>query len=209
MIVFYAHGIFVFTEEILFLCHFTRYDIVMADSYVFGGAQLLEAFVPDLYVESIYAINFNQLRELGITSLIIDLDNTLVETKRPHATEILISWLRQAQEAGLKVIIVSNNTKMRVSKFSTPLGIPFIHTAKKPLNRAFKKAIKQLESKNTETAVVGDQLLTDVFGGNRMKMYTILVVPISNRDNIFTKFNRRIERQLFRWMEKNSLLKRG
>lgn len=170
---------------------------------------MLHAFVPDLYVESIYSIDFNRLKQQGLKSVMVDLDNTLVETKRPFATDKLIDWLREAKEAGLQVMIVSNNTKSRVAKFAEPLGIPFIHTAKKPLNRAFKKALKLLNSERSETAIVGDQLLTDVLGGNRMGLYTILVVPISNQDNIFTKLNRRIERQIFRWMEKNELLKRG
>lgn len=170
---------------------------------------MLKAFVPDLYVESIYSIDFNTLKQQGLRSVIVDLDNTLVETKRPFATDKLTNWLRDAKAAGLQVMIVSNNTKLRVAKFSKPLGIPYIHTAKKPLNTAFKKALKLLNSQRSETAVIGDQLLTDVLGGNRMGLYTILVVPISNQDNIFTKLNRRIERQLFRWMEKHNLLKRG
>jgi HAD superfamily phosphatase (TIGR01668 family) len=170
---------------------------------------LLESFVPNLYVESIYAIDFQRLRKNGLKSIIVDLDNTLVETKRRYATDRLMHWLQEAKDAGLNVMIVSNNTKLRVSTFSAPLGIPYIHTAKKPLNHAFKKALKTLQSDKSETAVIGDQLLTDVFGGNRMGMFTILVVPISRQDNIFTKLNRRIERQLFRWMDKNHLLKRG
>jgi hypothetical protein len=170
---------------------------------------LLKAFVPDLYLDSIYDINLKKLRDDGLNGIIVDLDNTLVESTQPHATEKLNDRLKKVKKSNFKVMIVSNNTKLRVSKFSKPLDIPYIHTAKKPLNRAFKKALRTLEAEPHETIVIGDQLLTDVLGGNRMGLYIVLVVPISDRDNIFTRFNRRIERFIFRRLEKKDLLTRG
>jgi uncharacterized protein len=163
--------------------------------------------VPDLYVESIYEIDFDKLKHRGVTSIIVDLDNTLVESTRPDATPRLVKWLDRVQEMGFHVIIVSNNNKTRVSYFATPLRIPFIHRAKKPLTSSFRKAMRRLGTNHTETAVVGDQLLTDILGGNRMGLYTILVVPLSNMEGFFTKINRKLERFIFRWMEKRGLLR--
>lgn len=163
--------------------------------------------IPDMFAESIYMIDFAELQRRGIKSLIVDLDNTLVESTRPDATPRLISWLDQVRQMGFQVMIVSNNTKTRVSQFAMPLDIPFIHTAKKPLSQAFRKALKRLGSKKEETVVIGDQLLTDVLGGNRMGLFTILVAPVSNIDGFFTRINRRMERLAFRWMEKRGLLR--
>ncbi|RAL25815.1 YqeG family HAD IIIA-type phosphatase [Thermoflavimicrobium daqui] len=167
---------------------------------------MLKMLIPDHYAQSIYKIDFKGLKDRGIRAVIVDLDNTLVESTRPDATPRLIEWLDEIQQMGIQVIIVSNNTKTRVSKFAYPLDIPFIHAAKKPLSQAFRKALEQLQAKKEETVVIGDQLLTDVLGGNRMGLYTILVVPVSNVEGIFTRINRRIERLFFHWMKKRGLL---
>lgn len=170
-----------------------------------GFTKLLASFVPNHYVPSIYKINLDELQAKGIKSIIVDLDNTLVESDRRDATPKLITWLQQLQELGFKVMIVSNNNATRVSVFAKPLNIPFIHKAKKPLALSFRKALLELGTKESETAMVGDQLLTDVLGGNRIGLYTILVVPISETEGFFTKLNRRFERMVFRWMEKRGL----
>ncbi|SEN03252.1 hypothetical protein SAMN05444955_10532 [Lihuaxuella thermophila] len=168
---------------------------------------MLKSMIPDMYAQSIYTIDFHELQRRGIKSVIVDLDNTLVESTRPDATPRLIEWLDEVKHMGFQVIIVSNNTKTRVSQFATPLQIPYIHTAKKPLSQAFRKALQMMGSNKEETVVIGDQLLTDVLGGNRMGLYTILVTPVSNVDGFFTRINRQIERLVFRWMEKRGLLR--
>lgn len=167
---------------------------------------MYKSFIPSMYIPSIYQINIQELRRRGINSIIVDLDNTLVESTRPDATPKLINWLKELKENQFKVIIVSNNSKARVSKFATPLDIPFIYTARKPLSTAFRKALKKLKCAREQTAVIGDQLFTDVLGGNRMGMYTILVVPVSKSEGTVTRFNRRLERYIFRWLKKKGYL---
>ncbi len=93
---------------------------------------------------------------------------------------------------------MSNNNKKRVSSFSKPSGITFIHSAKKPLGRAFRKAKKDMGLHTNEVVVIGDQVLTDVFGGNRSGFYTVLVVPIAKTDGMLTKINRNIERRVLK-----------
>lgn len=168
---------------------------------------MLKLVIPNLYVPSIYAIDMIALKEQGIKSIIIDLDNTLVEATRPQATPELIEWLQKIRAVGMKVIVVSNNSKTRVTQFCHPLDVPFIYTAKKPLSQAFRKALKLLGTEKHETVVIGDQLLTDVLGGNRMGLYTILVVPMSETEGFFTRINRRLERFIFRWLKKNGYLR--
>lgn len=166
----------------------------------------LKDFAPDLYVKSIYHIDLEALKKRGVKSIITDLDNTLVEADSPIHTPELIKWLDDLQEKGFNVIIVSNNNKTRVSEFAEPLTVPYIHQAKKPTSSAFKKALQMLNSSVHETVVIGDQLLTDVFGGNRMGLYTILVVPISEKEQFRTKINRAIERKLLGWMNKHGMI---
>lgn len=86
--------------------------------------------------------------------------------------------------------------------FAKPLGIPFIFEARKPLTRAFQQALHDMKLKKEEVVVIGDQLLTDVFGGNRIGLHTILVVPVAQTDGFFTRVNRNIERRILNVMRK-------
>ena len=45
-----------------------------------------------------------------------------------------------------------------------------------------------------ETAVIGDQLFTDILGGNRAGLFTILVVPLDRREFFGTKISRMMEK---------------
>lgn len=130
----------------------------------------------------------------GKKGIIIDLDNTLVPWNVEHATEKIINWLKKMKDANIKVTIFSNNNKERVTVFAEPLGTPYIYKAQKPLQRAFERAKTEMDLKEDEVVVIGDQLLTDILGGNLAGFYTILVVPIVQSDAPITKFNRNMER---------------
>lgn len=159
-------------------------------------------FIPSEFVRSVFHITPEFLKDKGIKGIITDLDNTLVEWDRPDATPKLIEWFKGMKEAGIQVTIVSNNNEMRVQSFADPLGIPFIFKARKPLGKAFRQALQIMSVKKAEVVVIGDQLLTDVFGGNRQKIHTILVIPVAKSDGFVTKFNRMVERKIFRYLDK-------
>jgi len=163
---------------------------------------LLNDFLPDQHVKNIFEITPKALKEKGVKGIITDLDNTLVEWDRPLATPKIIEWFEEMKRNKIKVTIVSNNKEGRVKAFSDPLNIPFIFAARKPMGRAFKKAILQMGIQKEEAVVIGDQLLTDVLGGNRSGFHTILVVPVAQTDGFFTKINRTIERRILNWFRK-------
>ncbi|MDQ0197218.1 YqeG family HAD IIIA-type phosphatase [Neobacillus ginsengisoli] len=167
---------------------------------------MLKQFLPNEHVKSILDINPEDLKERGIKGIITDLDNTLVEWDRPYATPQLIKWFDEIKKHNILVTIVSNNNEERVKAFSDPLKIPFIFRAKKPMGPAFHRAIAQMGIKKEETVVIGDQLLTDVLGGNRTGFHTILVVPVAQTDGFFTKFNRFVERRILNWFRKKGML---
>jgi uncharacterized protein len=168
---------------------------------------VLKQFLPDEHVKSILDITPEHLRGLGVKGIITDLDNTLVEWDRPTATPQLIKWFEEMKKNNILVTIVSNNrSKNRVKVFSDPLEIPFIFQAKKPMVQAFRKATSEMNLKKEETVVIGDQLLTDVLGGNRGGFHTILVVPVAQTDGFFTKFNRFVERRLLNWFRKKGMI---
>lgn len=160
--------------------------------------------LPNEFVTSIFEVTPEKLANLGIKGIITDLDNTLVEWDRADATEELVGWFEMMREAGIKIIIASNNNEQRVRSFAEPHGIPFIYRAKKPLGKAYYDAMVQLRLRRHEVAMLGDQLLTDVMGAKRQKIYTFLVRPVADSDGIVTKFNRFVERRVY-----NDLRRKG
>lgn len=166
----------------------------------------LEKLMPDEFVESIHEIEIESLLRRNIRAVITDLDNTLVEWDRPLATPEVEAWLSRLREAGIQVTVVSNNNRQRVKHFCEPLGIRFIWAARKPRSQAFLRAVKEMDVPIAQTVVIGDQLFTDVLGGNRLGFHTILVVPVASTDGFFTRFNRQLERIALYRMRKKGMI---
>lgn len=151
---------------------------------------------PSLYLDSIYDLNCDKLRARDIKGIIIDIDNTLVAWDMKYAPPQVIEWLDKLKKEGFSLCLVSNNTKDRVVTFSENLQIPAIHRAIKPRNEPFNRAMKIMGTSPKETAVIGDQIFTDILGGNRLGLFTILVVPIGNTEHFLTKIVRKVERRI-------------
>lgn len=148
---------------------------------------------PKEYFDSVKDIDIDLLKRNNIKGLILDVDNTLIDfdKKMPEGTK---EWIDKVKEQGIKCCILSNSNKFKkVSNVAEKLDIPFIYFAKKPLKFGFNKAKKMLNLKSTEIAVVGDQIMTDVIGANRTKMFSILVKPIEEKDYLITKIKRPLE----------------
>lgn len=171
-----------------------------------GVNEMLKKFLPAGFVDEVFQIRPEHLKERGIKGMIIDLDNTLVAWDCANATPEIIEWLESILEVGVRVVIVSNNNQIRVQDFCNPLQIPFIAKANKPLGGAFRRALKVLGTRREETIVVGDQLLTDIFGGNRQKLHTILVNQVVSSDAKITTFNRNLESFIKRRLKKRGLV---
>ena len=153
-------------------------------------------FYPNKYVNKIEEITIEFLQRNKIKALILDIDNTLIDYNHVM-TESVEKWARDLKGQGVKLYIVSNTSKKKkVEKVAGKLDIPYVFFAKKPLKIGFKKAQKYLKENSENIAVVGDQIFTDVIGGNRAKMFTILVEPINEKDFWYTKWKRPIERRI-------------
>lgn len=167
---------------------------------------MFKRLLPSVIVNTIYDIDLEQLKALGMKGIITDLDNTLVGAKEPLATPELITWLKKVEQSGFQVVIVSNNNQTRVSAFASPLHIPYIHAARKPAMRAFRQALQMMKLQPEQTVVIGDQMLTDMLGGRRMGLHTILVTPIAPKDEgLMTRVNRQIEKLALYRLRKNGL----
>lgn len=157
--------------------------------------------IPDDYVSSIFDIDYNKLYSNGKRLILTDLDNTLISYKATEPTDELYKWKSELEGMGFEIIIVSNSRKKRVKHFANMLGIKYVNLSTKPLKRGFKKALKiaSTKYKKEEVVVLGDQLLTDVYGAKRMKLSMVLVKAIDNKtERLVTKHNRKNEDKMLK-----------
>lgn len=169
----------------------------------------MELFVPDAYQQNIYTISYDKLKERGIHCILFDLDNTLVPADQDKPTKETQQLFQELKKKGFQLILFSNSGPRRLGPFKELLEVDCCASAMKPLKRNYLKVLKKYGLQKHEVAIVGDQLMTDVLGGNSVGITTILVNPISHKDIIFTKLNRRMERHIYKRLEKRGLLKRG
>jgi uncharacterized protein len=164
--------------------------------------RFLRQFRPTVRVGVLADVTLAFLEERGLSGLILDLDNTLVlwhGREVPPASKV---WVAAMQEAGIGLCLLSNTHRPgRLKALAQALAIPYVPGAGKPARRGFLRAVELLGLPNEQVGVLGDQLLTDVWGGNRCGLCTILVEPLSHREFIGTRLiSRRIERFLLRRM---------
>ena len=153
-------------------------------------------FVPDYYVKSIYHINYNKLKEMGITNLIMDIDNTLMPWGSKVADKKVKEFIKGLKLKGFKICILSNRKKTNVTSFIDDMDVLFFSFGRKPMKIMFMGALRKLEAKPDSTCIIGDQIFTDVFGGNSCGITTVLVDPIDNEEFSGTKWLRRMERNI-------------
>lgn len=161
---------------------------------------MYKKLIPDMQVRTIYEIDFNSLKEKGINSLIIDIDNTLVPQKVRCADRKVINLFKYLKTKDFKLCLISNNTTKRVDEFREKIEVPGVSWAIKPRRSAFFKALKIINAKPFETAIIGDQIFTDILGGHRAGLYTILVSPISENEFGWTKLMRHFEKSVLKRM---------
>jgi HAD superfamily phosphatase (TIGR01668 family) len=149
---------------------------------------------PASQVESIYEIDLGALDARGICGLILDLDNTIVPWGAWCAAPELAPWIAAARELGFGLCIVSNNSGARVRHLADALGLPAVTSALKPRRRALRRALRLLGTTPETTALIGDQVFTDILGGNRLGLHTILVRPQGSREFPATRLARLAER---------------
>ncbi len=151
---------------------------------------------PKAHFEKVEQITIEFLQKNKIKALILDVDNTLIDYKR-KLEESVITWSKEMKGQGIKLYILSNtNHKEKIEEVGKKLEIPYRNLAKKPLKSGFSKVQKKLGEKPENIGVVGDQIFTDILGGNRCHMFTILVEPINEKDFWYTAWKRPIENKI-------------
>jgi hypothetical protein len=141
----------------------------------------------------VHAIDLEALWDSGVRVLLLDIDNTLLPRDTNVVPDASKAWVAKVKERGFRACIVSNNWHERVRTIAGEFGLPIVDHAVKPVPLAFLRALAVTGARARETAVVGDQLFTDILGGKLLGMRTVLVEPLSTFDLPHTLLLRRLE----------------
>ena len=144
-------------------------------------------------VKSVCDITPELLESMHIKGLLLDIDNTLTTHDNPTPAPGVLDWIAEMKQAGIQMRLVSNNHSPRVEPFAELLGIPCVCESKKPLNKGFLQAMREMHLSKEQLCVVGDQIYTDILGANWFHVRSIYVRPMEFEKTLFFKFKRTAE----------------
>ena len=150
-------------------------------------------YTPTLRLRRYTQVTPALLNEMGIRGIITDLDDTLAARNVFLPDEEVQAWVKGLTDAGIKIVIVSNNHQKRTEDFAAPLGLTFFYEALKPSKKAIFKALDVLGMPKEEVLLLGDQLFTDMAAAHRCGMKAILVDPVGTYGGWFVHFKRKLE----------------
>lgn len=152
-----------------------------------------KTLLPNEMFDNFECVTAEHLHELGISYIFCDIDNTLATYDDPTPPEKVVKWCRRMNECGITVSFVSNNDEERVALFNKSFGYTAYSKAHKPLIGKLKRAMADVGAKKENSALLGDQLLTDAAAGNRAGLHVIIVPPIKDKLTFFFRFKRWLE----------------
>lgn len=170
---------------------------------------MIELYKPDMYKKDIYSVDYKKLKSCGIKCILFDLDNTLIPYKNTKPTRKLKDFIEKIKDMNFKVILFSNSSKKRLKPFKYILEVDCAASCHKPSKNKFKKVLSEYKYLESEVAIIGDQIPTDIFGGNRMGILTVLTKPLNKNEPIWTKCNRLFESRIIKKLEKKGIFKKG
>ena len=152
--------------------------------------------VPEYKFKKFNDVTAEFLVSLGIKGVLLDIDNTLEPYEHALPGEHVLSWLKSLSDNGIRTAIVSNNNRERVELFNKEIGMPAYAKAGKPFRKNLIKAMSDIGTDSSNTAFIGDQILTDVWAAHNAGVLAILVPPINDKRDIFTRFKRWLEKPI-------------
>ena len=154
--------------------------------------------MPDLYVPTIYDIDIEKLKAAGIRAVLTDIDNTLAPYSQSVPTPEVLSFYKSLHNAGITIALISNNHAERVTIFNEDTGFPAVFDCRKPATKKIRSLMMRMGVVPEQTATIGDQIFTDILAGNSIGTFSILVNPIRDKTDPFTRFKRLCEKPIIR-----------
>ena len=164
-------------------------------------------FVPEYYFKTFNEASADFLTSMGVKGIVLDVDNTLEPYENPLPGDHVKEWLAELREQGISAAIVSNNGGERINLFNSELGLPVYYKAKKPFKKNVLNAMKDMGTDKSNTILMGDQVFTDVWAAHNTGIRAILVPPIKDKTDVFTKFKRLLEKPILKKYKKRNSAK--
>lgn len=150
---------------------------------------------PDYNLNSVYDIDFKEIKALGINAVLFDLDSTVMPSKSGEYPERIVKMFEELKQNFVVAIISNNKNKEYISKVQAMSNFTVIGEANKPSPRVMKEFLKSVNIEPSQTVVVGDRPLTDILAGKLLGAKTILVDSITKDiENKPTRIVRALER---------------
>ena len=159
------------------------------------------SLMPTIQAKQLTVLTAPMLAKRGIRLLMLDFDNTIVPYTTSVPTKAVEVWLRQMNQSGIQLCVVSNSHNSRVKVFCEKYGLDCITHAKKPFSKGIRQCLARYQISAGQSALVGDQIFTDVLGANCAGVNAILVQAIDNH-NIWLKL-RHVAELPFIWISRN------
>lgn len=153
---------------------------------------------PDIKLHGITDITVEILNKFNIKALLLDVDNTMSTHHGQALTEGLLEWIDRMNKNGIKLMVLSNSKRKRIEPFAARISLPFISLGCKPLPTGYLRGVRALGEKRKNVAIVGDQIFTDVLGGNIVGVKTVLLTPIKLEDGLSFKIRRNLEKKIYK-----------
>ena len=167
---------------------------------------MFRRFTPFAVAKNVYEIDISFFVNLGIKYVVCDLDNTLDAYYQKEPSQQAIEYKKKLDEYNITLILTSNNVKNRVKRYSDCLGVSYLYSCKKPLISKVKKYLVKNHIKKDECIIIGDQVFTDVYFANRLKIKSILCDNLVSKDQFFTKINKFFDKYVRRYLKKHNKL---
>lgn len=162
---------------------------------------------PTAMANRVTDISPQMLKDMGVSALLLDVDNTLSTHHGTVLVEGLLEWIENIKNNGIELLVLSNSKSKRVKPFAEGIGLPFVSLGLKPLPFGFIKALGRLKAKKSAVALAGDQIFTDVLGARLMGIKVILLEPIKLEDGFSFKIRRKGEAKLKAYYSKKGWFK--
>lgn len=169
----------------------------------------MEIYIPDIYQENIYKIDYDSLISRGIKLLIVDLDNTLVTIKERYPRAETKELFENLKKKGFKILIASNSINARVKPFKDELKVDYIYSVRKPHIDKINEYIKNSKYGLDEIAMIGDSMIDDVVCGNTIGITTILLDQIGKSEFPMARLRRIKEKKIQKKLRDKDLFTKG
>ena len=154
---------------------------------------------PDYNVETLFDIDFNELKQKGIKAVLFDLDSTVMPSKSGKYPQNIYELLQELNKNFVIAIISNNKRSEYIEKVKSQSKFSVIGNANKPSPKVMRAFLATVNIMPNETVVIGDRPLTDILAGKLLGAKTILVDSVTkDTENIQTRLVRKLERLTIR-----------